>query len=227
MKLESISSASARARGGSRALLIPAALGVTLAFGVGCKVKDPPAITEAWSDDFERPTIGSNYYDTGGGYALEDGVLRTQGSFNHPLWLRKRLPANARIEFDAWSNTPDGDIKVEIYGDGSSHAQDKGQYTATGYVLVMGGWNNSKSLLARGNEHGEELVERTEPKVEPGRRYHWTIERRDGRIDWWIDGEEFLSYEDDRPLRGSAAAYFGFNNWESDARFDNLTITPL
>jgi hypothetical protein len=193
----------------------------------GCKVKDPPPITERWTDDFERTAIGSNYYKTGGGYEIEDGALRTQGSYNHPLWLRKKLPPDVVVELDAWSNTPDGDIKVELFGDGVSHARDKGQYTSSGYVLIMGGWSNSKSMIARGNEHGKELVERTQPRVQPGKRYRWKIQRKDGRIDWWVDGEPFLSYEDDEPLRGNGNHYLGFNNWESDSRFDNLVITPL
>jgi hypothetical protein len=193
----------------------------------GCKVKDPPPITAQWTDDFGRTGIGSNYYKTGGGYEIEDGALSAQGSYNYPLWLRKKLPRDAVIELDAWSNTPDGDIKVEIFGDGVSHARDKGQYTSSGYVLIMGGWGNSKSLIARGNEHGKDLVERTTPKVQTGKRYHWKIQRKDGRIDWWIDGEPFLSYEDDDPLRGNGNDYFGFNNWESDSWFDNLVITPL
>ena len=31
-----------------------------------------------------------------------------------------------------------GDIKVELFGDGSSFAHDKGAYTSTGYVFIMG-----------------------------------------------------------------------------------------
>lgn len=193
----------------------------------GCKVKDPPPITAAWTDDFERTTIGSNYYKTGGGYQIENGALGARGSYNYPLWLRKKLPRDVLIELDTWSNTPDGDIKVELFGDGVSHAHDKGQYTSSGYVLIMGGWGNSKSMIARGNEHGKDLVERTQPKVQPGKRYHWKIQRKEGRIDWWVDGELFLSYEDEDPLRGNGNDYFGFNNWESDAWFDNLAITPL
>jgi hypothetical protein len=196
---------------------------------IGCKVEDPPPITGPFSDDFERSSIGGNYYKTGGGHTIREGALSSQGSYNHPLWLRKKLPRDVVVELDVWSNTSDGDIKVEIFGDGSSHARDKGQYTSTGYVLIMGGWNNSKSLLARGNEHGKELVERRTPRVEPGKRYHWKIQRQGQRIDWWVDDMDtpFLSYEDRQPLEGPGHEYFGFNNWESDSWFDNLTITPL
>ncbi|GAB4557757.1 MAG: hypothetical protein Tsb0020_02160 [Haliangiales bacterium] len=193
----------------------------------GCKVDDPPPISGVWSDDFERKSIGRNYYNTGGGYELKDGALRAKESFNHPLWLRKKLPRDVRVEFDAWSNSPDGDIKVELYGDGSSHASDKGQYTSSGYVLIMGGWSNSRSILARGNEHGKALAQRDQPKVEPGRRYRWKIERRDGLVEWWVDDELFLKYDDRKPYFGAGHEYFGFNNWEVDVGFDNLLITPL
>ncbi|ACY17286.1 hypothetical protein [Haliangium ochraceum] len=227
LRTSSPAPAAAPARLPSAALLALLALSAPLVLAAGCKVKDPPPITDTWRDDFDRQSIGSDYYNTGGGYEIQDGVLHTQGSYNHPLWLRKKLPHNVRIELDAWSNTPDGDIKVELYGDGISHARDKGQYTATGYVLVMGGWSNSKSLIARGNEHGKDLVERSAPRVTPGKRYRWKIERRDNLLEWWIDDELFLRYEDDKPLRGGGNDYFGFNNWESDARFDKLVITPL
>src|SRR5689334_22323728 len=33
-----------------------------------CKVKDPPPVTETWTDNFERNTPGRNYYKTGPGY---------------------------------------------------------------------------------------------------------------------------------------------------------------
>lgn len=196
---------------------------------LGCKVKDPPPITEHWVDDFERTSIGGNYYKTGGGHRIVDGALSTQGSYNHPLWLRKKLPRNVQIEFDAWSTTSVGDIKVELFGDGESYDPDRGQYTSSGYVLVMGGWNNSKSIIAKGNEHGKNLVDRRRPKVEPNRRYHWTIKRQGDAIEWWIDDgkEPFLRYADKSPLVGQGHEYFAFSNWESDSWFDNLSVTPL
>jgi hypothetical protein len=200
---------------------------VTALTVTSCRVKDPPPITEEWTDDFARDDIGTNYYDTGGGYHIADGALSTRGSHNHPLWLRKKLPRDVRIELTAWSTTPDGDIKIEIFGDGRSYDPNKGRYTATGYVLVFGGWKNSKSILARMDEHGEELVERAAPRVEPGRKYRWTITRQGKTVDWQIDGQPFLTYEDKQPLDGPGHEYFAFNNWESDSWFDDVVITPL
>jgi Farnesoic acid 0-methyl transferase len=198
-----------------------------LTTSASCKVKDPPPITEQWSDDFARDSVGTNYFDTGGNYRIADSALAVGGSHNHPLWLRKQLPRDVKIEFTAWSDSPEGDIKVELFGDGKSYDPDQGRYLATSYVIVFGGWKNSKSILARMDEHGDAMESRTSPKVEAGRKYRWTITRQGKAVDWQIDGEPFLQYEDKSPLEGSGHEYFGFANWETDVHFDDLVITPL
>jgi hypothetical protein len=196
---------------------------------VGCRQPDPPPITGPWSDSFDRKEIGPEYYATADVYAIREGNLTVANAYNHPLWLRKKLPRDAAIELDLWSNSPAGDIKVEAWGDGRSYAHDKGAYTSTGYVFVMGGWNNSKNILAKGNEHGSEVVERRLPRVELGRKVHWKIVRKGTRVDWYVDDmtTPFLSLDDPAPLEGKGHDYFAFNDWESELHFDNLTITPL
>jgi hypothetical protein len=190
--------------------------------------KDRPAITQPWSDSFDRAELGDDYYATSEGYQIKDGALTVRGAFNHPLWLRKPLPRDVVIELDVKSSSAAGDIKVEAFGDGRSHATTKGAYTATGYVFVFGGWSNSKSILARRNEHGKELaVDKTRRKVVKGQKYHWKITRKGSRVEWQIDGAPFLVYDDPRPLAGEGHQYFGFNNWKSDLWFDNLKIAPL
>jgi hypothetical protein len=201
---------------------------IALVVVAGCKVKDPPPVTEQWTDNFGRDEIGGNYYKTGGGYAV-NGALSTRGGHNHPLWLRKKLPKDVQIDVTAWSNTPDGDLKVELAGDGRSFDSDGGQYTSTGYVFIFGGWGNSKSMIARGNEHGQDLKQRTLPKVVPGQKYQWRIVKKDKKLTWYIDdmSQPFLEYTDERMMSGVGHEYFGFNNWESDAWFDDLVVTPL
>src|SRR5688572_23120049 len=108
---------------------------------------------------------GADYSATADVYRISGGVPNGGPSYNHPLWLRRQIPRDAVIEFDCWSNSDAGDIQVEAWGDGETHAKNKGQYTSSGYVFVMGGWGNSKSILAEGNEHGKDLVQRGAPKV--------------------------------------------------------------
>lgn len=211
---------------------------------VACKVKDPPAINAPFYDGFERTELGDAYRVTGEGYKIVNGQLSAKGAHNHPLWLARKLPRNVRIEFDTFSTSPRGDIKVELFGDGTSFDPDRGAYMATGYELIFGGWGNSKSIIARLDEHGKDVVQRTDIKVVPNRHYYWRIERdKTNTIRWWVtEGKRdpgqagsaapmtekpFLELADPNPLEGSGHEFFAFNNWETDTWFDNLVITPL
>jgi hypothetical protein len=197
---------------------------------IACKVKDPPPITVRFADDFERDAVGDTYYRTGDGFTVVNGALSARGAHNHPMWLRAKLPRNARIEVDCWSTEPRGDIKVEVFGDGRTYDADGGAYTeVTGYEVIFGGWYNSKSMIARGNEHGKDVVTRVLPKVVPNQHYHWKLERRGKVLTWWVDDmtTPFLVLDDPAPLEGVGHEYFAFNNWETDTWFDNLVITPL
>jgi RNase P/RNase MRP subunit p29 len=63
-------------------------------------------------------------------------------------------------------------------------------------------------VLARLNEHAADRKEITvdpnsdDPREKPvvaGQRYHFKVERTDGKtVRWWIDGNEMLSYPDPR-----------------------------
>jgi hypothetical protein len=193
-----------------------------------CKVREQPPITETWRTDFTTG-LGDVFYVTGDGYGVVNGALSAHGAHNHPLWLRKKLPHDVQIELDVWSTESRGDIKIELFGDGHSYDPDGGRYTATGYEIIFGGWYNAKSIIARLDEHGTDMVQRAEPKVIANQHYHWRIERRRNALTWFVDDmtSPFLRYEDPRPLEGSGHEYLGFNNWETDTWFDNLVITPL
>lgn len=196
----------------------------------GCKVQDPPPLEAPWADNFDRKDLGQDYRPTDrDAYTMVDGALHAKGARNHPLWLRKKLPHDVVVELDAWSESKAGDIKVEIFGDGESFDPNGGGYTATGYVLIMGGWNNSKSIIARENEHGDDVVERTGPPVQLGHHYHWKIVRKGQTLTWFVDdmSQPFLTRHEEHEIYGDDNAYFGFNNWESSTFFDNLHIAPL
>ena len=194
-----------------------------------CKEPEAPAITAPWKDDFQRVELGPDYKATGEGFKIVDGKLFVQGGHNHPLWLQKRIPRDAVIELDASSASPDGDIKVEAWGDGSSFDPDQGRYTSSGYDFIMGGWKNYRSIIARMDEHADATnPARMAPKVEPGRVYHWKIVRKGQKVDWFVDDmtTPFLTYDDPQPLAGPGHEFFAFDDWETPVSFDNLTIAP-
>ena len=185
-----------------------------------------PLITQRFEDHFDRGTLGDQWNATNDRWTIRDGVLRVSEGYNHPLWLKRRLPRDAKIEFDAWSDSPEGDIKCEVYGDGRSYAREA-SYTATSYVVIFGGWSNRFNVIARMDEHGADRRVRTGPRVEQGRHYHWTVIRRGNRLEWSVDGEPMLELDDSAPLYGPGHEFFAFNNWRVGLNFDNRVITPL
>jgi Farnesoic acid 0-methyl transferase len=202
-----------------------ALLGLAAA-GVGCRAKDP-TISAPFTDNFERPELGPTWNATSPQYRIAAGKLNVSNAYNHPAWLRQKLPRDVVIELDALSKSPAGDIKIELFGDGESFDHDKNAYVSTGYVLIFGGWNNSLSVICRIDEHNEgRKAQRADARVLPGRTYHWTVTRRGGTIDWKIDGQPFLSWTDPDPLAGPGHEYLAVNDWESDVSVDNLAIRP-
>lgn len=210
-----------------RPLAALTALSLVVPCAAGCTPQGDPAISaEGFSDDFERKEIGADWLSTGGAYSIRNGLLRVKGARNKPLWLRRALPRDVRVTFDVRSESPEGDIKVELFGDGVSKAE-KASYTATSYVVVFGGWNNSKNIIARMDEHGEDRVVGSPYKVVQSKTYRMKIERRGSTIRAWVDDHELAAMDDPDPLEGPGHDHFAFNNWQSELWFDNLRIEPL
>lgn len=209
-------------------------------------VRSAPSATQTlpFHDEYETPSLGDKYFTTGGLWRVVEGQLVSPGVKNNPLWLRASLPNDVAVEFSVRSMSPEGDIKVEIFGDGSDHA--------SGYVLMHGGWNNSISIIARLDEHapslgtlqqqagGQDLVasglyradtrvrvEANPYRVEIGRTYRWRVERRGRMLSWFIDGQPFMNFEDPMPLTGKGHDRFGFSSWEAQLYFDNLKVEAL
>ncbi len=221
----------------------------------------PPAdlLRTAFDDDFERTTPivtapgpsageasatgsmvepGPNWIvTTPGVWRIEGGRLCGEHARNHGVWLKRTLPTNAVIEFDAVSQSPDGDLKAEYWGDGRSFATALSYTNATSYLTIFGGWHNKFHVLARINEHGNDRKEITvdpnsdDPRDKPavaGQLYHFKVERSDGKtIKWWVDGNEMFSWTDPAPLAGAGHDHFGFNDWDVKLCFDNVHVVPL
>jgi hypothetical protein len=170
-------------------------------------------------------------------WRIEGGRLCGEGAENHGIWLKRTLPTNARIEFDAVTNSNEGDIKAEFWGDGRSYATALSYTNATSYLTIYGGWHNKFHVLARINEHGNDRQQievdpnSDDPREKPvvaGQGYHFKIERADGKtVKWWVDGNEMLTYADSSPLVGAGHDHFGFNDWHVKLCFDNVRVVPL
>lgn len=192
-----------------------------------CQRGSAPASTEAaeprlvFEDDFEREAFGEHWStEAPDAWSIDEGWVAVAGARNAGLWLDVELPENVRIEFLAKSLSEEGDIKFEVFTDGRTHE--------SGYVGIFGGWNNRLNIIARLDEHGDDrLVGAEGQRVEPERVYRFRIERTGDALEWFVDGEPFLTYEDASPLRGAGHAHFGFNDWDAPLRFDELRIWDL
>lgn len=204
------------------------------------------SVTVPFTDDFSQgDTVANRYWSSGGHWRVVGGELVSPGVKNNPLWLKAKLPQNVAVEFDVRSQSPEGDIKFEIFGDGSDHA--------SGYVIIYGGWGNQMSVIARLDEHGVPLPElqrqaagkslveagvfraNTRMRVESprhvpvqmGQTYRIRLERRGSVMTWFLNGEKYMEFDDPIPLVGEKHDRFGFSSWEAQLYFDNLSIQPL
>ena len=207
-----------------------------------------------FEDNFERPSkpapalvpmappppadLGPEWLPTAPGvWRIEGGRLCGEHAHNHGVWLRRAIPVNARIEFDAVSDSVDGDLKAEYWGDGRSFATSLSYTNATSYLTIFGGWHNKFHVLARIDEHANDRKQinvdpsSDDPREKPvfaGQIYHFKVERNDGKtVRWWVDNNEMLSYPDPAPLAGPGHDHFAFNDWEVKVCFDNVRIAPL
>jgi hypothetical protein len=170
-------------------------------------------------------------------WRVENGKLCGKGARNHGVWLQKKIPINARIEFDAIATSEKGDLKTELWGDGQSAATSVSYTNATSYLAILGGWENTFHVLARVNEHGKDRKEikvdkdSDDPRQHPvsvGQVYRFKIERSDSKtVRMFVNNIEYVSWADTEPLAGIGHDHFGFNNWEVKTCFDNVRVTPL
>ena len=196
-----------------------------------------PPITSVFEDTFDRSELGEDWNALSPAWKITGGRLCVRGARNRGLWFLRKLPVNARIEIDAFAEAADGDLKIEAWGDGVSGATGASYTNATSYLFILGGWKNTKHVLARLDEHGEDRLEiDVEPNADDerarpvavGQPYRFQIERDDGKtVSWSVNGQTYFELSDDEPLSGPGHEHLGFNDWDAPVCFDNLKVTPL
>lgn len=223
---------SKRALSSSRPLLLLLFIVALPVWLGGCKTREigkpapagASARQEIFSEDFSAPNL-SEVWSRGEGehgdgkWRVEGGALLADNIKNDPLWLKKPLPRDVRVEFDATSLGDDGDLKFELFGDGTTHA--------TGYIIIFGGWKNSLDVIARLDEHGKDRLAKPSVKVKPRTTHRLAAERQGDELRFYVDDKLVLTYKDPNPLEGASHQYFAFNDWTAPVRFDNLKVYAL
>lgn len=179
--------------------------------------------TLVFSDDFNRTDLGPDWeVKHPGEWLIEAGGLvakkvKVYGDRNKGVWLLRKLPPHARVEFTGEVRSAKGDIKCEAFATKAAHE--------AGYSFIFGGWGNTINTITRLGEHEpNRVIQRPHVPVQGHKVYKWAIVRNDKAVRWYIDGKFMASYQDSAPVQGP---FFGFNNWLSDVRFDDLKIYKL
>ncbi|MEM6368214.1 MAG: hypothetical protein AAF851_07910 [Myxococcota bacterium] len=182
-----------------------------------CHTHDEATTEVPFSDDFERSELGPDWFPSGGVWHIQDGRIESYGGNNAPLFLKAALPADVVVQVEV--RTGHGvDAKVELMADGLRHS--------TGYVFIMGGWDNERSCIARLDEHGRDRKCKKPTGVKGKSKQLWRIEKKGGDIDWYVDGALYLEFDDPEPLSGPGHDRFAFSNWQSHLHYDDLRIWP-
>lgn len=126
----------------------PPSLLLTMLIVVGaCQGSGKPQVSIPYRQDFQSGALGPEWSSRAAGWQVVDGRLFNDGARNVPLWLSVPLPNDVRVSMDVESKSDAVDLKFEIFGDGTHHE--------SGYIVILAGWSNSRSIIARLAEHGE------------------------------------------------------------------------
>lgn len=182
----------------------------------GCKKKVETVGSLPFSDDFERAELGPNWYPSGGHWIIDKGAAFSHGANNAPCFLKVSLPADVVVEVDIKSETKAVDSKIELMTDGRTHQ--------SGYIFILGGWDNKLSVIARLDEHGTDRKVKRPTGVKGGEMHRWRIEKKGGAIKWFMDGQLYMTYDDPNPVDGPGHDRLALSNWQNEIRWDNLKI---
>lgn len=185
-------------------------------FLLGCVERPESKATLPFADDFQRSKLGENWSHYGGDWIIDNGTVYSIYAINIPLFLDVELPKDVVVELDVMSETNAVDVKVELMTDGRRHE--------SGYIFILGGWNNALSVIARMDEHGRDRKVKQPTGVVGNRWYRWRIEKKGGDIKWFIDGDLYMTYQDPEPLEGEGHDRLALTNWQNKVRYDNLRI---
>ena len=196
----------------------------TAAIALGsCRPTDDLVAGEV-TDNFDRDRVGPGWRDTGGGYGLVNGELAVRGAKGHPLWFRRRLPADVMIELDARAVSDDGALEIQLFGDGKATDPADNDCSSSGYTLL---WRGTHAAICREREApGGHHAARGDFPVVGGRTHHYAIIRRGAEIDWKVDGLAMLRWTDPHPLGGAGHDHFAITGHGTEAFFDELAIRP-
>lgn len=181
----------------------------------------------------------------GGRVSVQDGALVIEDVAGCTVWYRRQLTAPVEISYDAIVVVRDGPFdrlsdlncfwmaQTPQSPDGviASTATRTGRFadydTLATYYVGYGGNHNSTTRFRRYDGTGarpllpEHDLGDASHLLEANRTYHIRLVARDGRAEYWRDGELIFAYDDPTPL---TKGWFGFRTVKSHLVIRNLQI---
>ena len=182
----------------------------------------------------------------GGRVTVQDGALVIEDVAGCTVWYRHKLTAPVEIAYEATVVMQDGPFDrlsdLNCFWMAQTPKAPEGLVASTGrrtgrfadydalatYYVGYGGNTNSTTRFRRYDGTGarpllpEHDLGDAVHLLEPNRTYHIRLVARDGRAEYWRDGELIFAYNDPAPL---TEGHFGFRTVKSRLVIRNLRIT--
>ena len=133
------------------------------------------------------------------------------------MWNKRNFEGDMSIEFC-------GAIKMDSSrGAEYSYARDMnvaitadGLDLTSGYSFIFGGWDNALSCITRkdaivAQPQEPEKVKFTKSSNMHRQWWYFKVERRGGKLRWFVDNKPAIEYTDPEPLAGSRVALWGYD----------------
>jgi len=137
----------------------------------------------------------------------------------HILFWKKPASGNFTFTCEAWVEKEGAELSIFGMGPDLNHSHRwKRREVYNGYCFQFGAEENSYTKLAR---HGQDILVRTDFRVELHRKYRLALAYEDGWLHCFIDGKLVFNYREFFPFPGK---HIGFYTWGEGAFFKPLEI---
>jgi len=194
-----------------------------------------------FEDDFSKPRLSNSWLietgDTNEGCTIVNGQLQlnTQGGIT--LWYKDKLAGNILIEYDrtVMVEKEDNDRLSDMNQFWMATDPQKKMFTRKGnfkeydslqmYYVGMGGNYNTTTRMRRYDGKGNlQIVGEYKDSahlLKPNKKYHLAILMENGVAKFFVDGEEYFSFKDDKPFN---EGWFAIRSTKSRQLIDNVKI---
>jgi hypothetical protein len=166
----------------------------------------------AFSDDFKRAELGTDWKTMDGKWSVENGCLVSKG--DGTLISNRKFPGLQKVTFDAVVTPSNLVSTINPF----IHAGPKGQ--ATGYQLQFGIKDNSASTIIR---KGKPL-RFSQVVIEPGKTHSFVAEYDGLNVRHTLDGKVVAAYPEAKPILGEVHEQLGFYVNNASVKISNLKV---